>query len=106
MKYTMLKEKVRYDMTTFVGLQQLGDLCFDSQSGQRVIAAGQGGFEKTEEQCPHCQNATLESMPILDAERKGIVKIDHEVIRDMARKHDTQFVICPNCGWWGCPDRE
>lgn len=90
---------------SFLGLQQLGDLCFDEKSRGKILAIGRDIF-KPDGKCPHCKDATLESMSILDAEGKGIVKIEHDVIRDMAKKNETQFVICSKCGWWGYPDKK
>lgn len=92
-------------MTTFIGLQQIGGLCFDQHSRAKIISAARSSFTHAGT-CPHCKKNNMQGMPILEAEKKGIVVINSDSIRQMAQKHETQFVLCPDCGWWGYPDKK
>lgn len=94
-------------MTIFIGLQETGALRADAATIDEILAAGRGSFT-TNGPCPKCKSKSndLQVMPILEAEQKGIVKFDHNVIREKFHADDTQFVICPKCGWQGIPTRQ
>jgi hypothetical protein len=58
--------------------------------------------------CPSCRlrgvKSEMKGMPILDAEREGLVEIAPKSDRDLLKR--TQYVICPQCLWWGFPEKK
>jgi hypothetical protein len=58
--------------------------------------------------CPSCRlrgaKSKMKGMPILDAEREGLIEIGPKSDRDLLK--NTQYVICPRCLWWGFPEKK
>lgn len=60
--------------------------------------------------CPNCLTGkgvrvTLKGMSILDAETRGLIKLTPDM-RAFAATDNTQFVVCPECLWWGYPSKK
>ncbi len=55
--------------------------------------------------CPCCslggKESVLKGMPILDAEREGLISIGPRTSRHLLE--NTLYVVCPQCLWWGMP---
>lgn len=60
--------------------------------------------------CPHChlvsgRKVPLKGLPLLEAEKRGLIRLRSQETRDYAESNGTYFVICLDCLWWGFPDR-
>ena len=59
--------------------------------------------------CPNCflksgADVPLKGMPMLEAEKKGFIRLGSDESREFAQEHGTYFVVCLDCLWWGFPD--
>jgi len=91
-------------MKKLLGLDQIGNTCVDEKTRRKILRCGGSSFAQ-DGLCPNCKIGQLKEMPFLDAEAKGIVKIDGQAIRDMANRASTMYILCPECGWQGYTDR-
>jgi len=74
----------------------------------RKYLKSEESFEDTMK-CPICHLSSgrtipLKGLPILEAEKRGFIKINSAQSRNRAKEIGMYFCICPECLWWGIPD--